>query len=45
MKIGLRTPQGSNRAELLFNFNINLTSAQDGGNGAGATLIFKGRLR
>ncbi|UZO79829.1 hypothetical protein NBT05_12805 [Aquimarina sp. ERC-38] len=43
-EIGLQTPQGSNRANLIFDFNINLTSESDGGNGAGSKLIFAGKL-
>ncbi len=43
-EIGLRTPAGGKTAELLFNFNINLTSESDGGNGGGSTLIVKGKL-
>ncbi|GAA4272488.1 hypothetical protein U6A24_09930 [Aquimarina gracilis] len=43
-EIGLRTPPGGKTAELLFNFNINLTSTQDGGNGGGSTLLIQAKL-
>ncbi|MAQ76153.1 MAG: hypothetical protein CL613_07460 [Aquimarina sp.] len=43
-EIGLRTPSDT-RAELIFDFNINLTSENDGGNGGGAKLAIKGELR
>ncbi|WP_103072664.1 hypothetical protein [Aquimarina sediminis] len=42
-EIGLRTPS-DNKAELVFDFNINLTSEGDGGNGGGAKLAIKGVL-
>ncbi|WP_282080758.1 hypothetical protein [Aquimarina algiphila] len=42
-EIGLRTPSGD-RAELVFDFNINLTSESDGGNGGGAKLAIKAQL-
>lgn len=42
-EIGLRTPS-ENKAELVFDFNINLTSEGDGGNGGGAKLAIKGVL-
>lgn len=37
-EIGLRTPAGGDKAELVINFNINLTSESDGGNGGGSTI-------
>lgn len=42
-EIGLRT-RSENKAELIFDFNINLTSEGDGGNGGGAKLAIKGIL-
>jgi hypothetical protein len=39
----LRLPS-EDRAELVFDFNINLTSEQDGGNGGGSKLAFKAKL-
>ena len=43
-EIGLQAPLGSNRAELLFDFNINLSSEGDGGNGGSAKLAIGARL-
>ncbi len=42
-EIGLRTPSGD-RLELVFDFNVNLTSESDGGNGGGAKLAIKAQL-
>ncbi|MCG8207860.1 hypothetical protein [Tenacibaculum finnmarkense] len=42
-KIGLRTP-GGNRAELLFDLEVNLMSSGDGGNGGSTQLVIKGKL-
>ncbi len=42
-EIGLRTPSDTT-AELVFDFNINLTSESDGGNGGGAKLAIKAKL-
>lgn len=42
-EIGLKTPS-DNKASLIFDFNINLTSEGDGGNGGGAKLAIKGVL-
>ncbi len=42
-EIGLRLPSGD-RAELVFDFNINLTSEGDGGNGGGSKLAIKAKL-
>ncbi|WP_299134360.1 hypothetical protein [uncultured Tenacibaculum sp.] len=42
-EIGLRTPTG-NRAELFFDFEINLTSEGDGANGGASKLAIKGKL-
>ncbi len=39
-ELGLRTPSDG-KAELVFDFNINLTSESDGGNGGGAKLAIK----
>ncbi len=43
-EIGLRTPEGQNIAELIFDFNINLTTESDGANGGGARLIIESKL-
>ena len=42
-EIGLRTPTG-NKAELFFDFEINLTSEGDGANGGASKLAIKGKL-
>ncbi|MEW7290665.1 hypothetical protein [Aquimarina sp. 2304DJ70-9] len=42
-EIALRTPSDT-KAELVFDFNINLTSESDGGNGGGAKLVINGVL-
>ncbi|MEW7277094.1 hypothetical protein ABW636_00690 [Aquimarina sp. 2201CG1-2-11] len=42
-EIGLRTPSDTT-AELVIDFNINLTSESDGGNGGGAKLAIKAKL-
>ncbi|CAL2079715.1 conserved protein of unknown function [Tenacibaculum sp. 190524A02b] len=42
-EIGLRTPTG-NKAELIFDFAVNLTSESDGGNGGSSKLAIKGKL-
>lgn len=42
-EIGLRTPTG-NKAELVLDFEVNLTSEGDGGNGGSSKLAIKGKL-
>lgn len=42
-EIGLRTRSG-NKAALIFDFNVNLSSESDGGNGGGAKLAIKAKL-
>ncbi len=42
-EIAIRTPSGG-QSELVFDFNINLTSESDGGNGGGAKLAIKAKL-
>ncbi len=42
-EIGLKTPS-DNKAELLFDFEVNLTSESDGGNGGASKLAIKGKL-
>ena len=41
-EIGLRTPS-DNKAELVFSFEVNLTSESDGGNGGASKLAIKGK--
>lgn len=41
-EIGLRTPN-DNKAELVFSFEVNLTSESDGGNGGASKLAIKGK--
>ncbi len=43
-EIGISTPGGGDRVELVFDFNINLTSEDDGANGGGAKLVFGAQL-
>ncbi|MGG8496760.1 hypothetical protein ACQY1Q_10105 [Tenacibaculum sp. TC6] len=42
-EIGLRTP-ADNKAELIFDFEVNLTSESDGGNGGASKLAFKAKM-
>jgi hypothetical protein len=42
-EIGLRTP-ADNKAELVFDFAVNLTSESDGGNGGASKLAFKAKM-
>ncbi|GAA4278346.1 hypothetical protein GCM10022259_30710 [Aquimarina mytili] len=42
-EIAIRTPSDT-KAELVFDFNINLTSESDGGNGGGTKLVINGVL-
>ena len=43
-EIGLEAPLGGNYVNLIFDFNINLSSESDGANGAGAKLVIEGQF-